>query len=288
MVTNIPSLVTTLPAVVIPAITAPTFPAPITRPVLGLPSHPAQPLAQPPGLPAPPKPPTAANPQSPTLPSNTGGGAGDISRDHLVEVENLLSKSTCTKDDLYKYLRNIDSEAAELYLKTNKWPENVQIPKNPDVLNADGTIKWSEVPNNGYVLDSAGNAIREPYIPKIGEVIDRYGPSNGRFTSPVIDGKPFNYDQRSLPFIEDQSMYSQYRVKGDFNKIKEYVDNCSDIELKNQINAYMDIYYDGDFSIAMPYKGDIAPGFGGVKGGMQYQMPLSVDALEKLGLLEKI
>ncbi|NYE08945.1 hypothetical protein F4694_005802 [Bacillus niacini] len=43
--------------------------------------------------------------------------------------------------------------------------------------------------------------MKETHIPDQGEVIDRYGPANGRYTSPVIDGEPYNYDQRSLPFV---------------------------------------------------------------------------------------
>jgi hypothetical protein len=39
-------------------------------------------------------------------------------------------------------------------------------------------IDWSQVPNGGYTLDGTGNAIKSPYTPKIGEVVDRYGPGN--------------------------------------------------------------------------------------------------------------
>ena len=65
-----------------------------------------------------------------------------------------------------------------------------------DVLTAKGSIDWSQVPDSGYVLDSSGKAIKETYFPKKGEIIDRYGPSDGTFTSPVIDGRPYSYDNR--------------------------------------------------------------------------------------------
>lgn len=31
-----------------------------------------------------------------------------------------------------------------------------------------------------YVLASSGKAVKERFVPQVGEVIDRYGPANGR------------------------------------------------------------------------------------------------------------
>ncbi|NWQ42793.1 hypothetical protein MLOOGBEN_18990 [Bacillus sp. EB106-08-02-XG196] len=42
------------------------------------------------------------------------------------------------------------------------------------------------------MLDENGNAMKEIHNPEQGEVVDRYGPANGRYTSLVIDGKPYN------------------------------------------------------------------------------------------------
>ena len=185
---------------------------------------------------------------------------------------------------MYNYLKNIDIDLADEYLKTEKWPEEVQIPKDPSVLKADGSIKWSEVPNGGYVLDKNGNAIKDDYSPEAGEVIDRYGPSNGRYTSPVIDGTPYSYDQRSLPFVEDASKYHQYKVTGEYEDIQSYIDNCTDLDLKADIEAYIQLY---DVKLDV-YKGRIAGGFGVPGGGIQYQFPLPVDMLEDLGYLKYI
>lgn len=125
------------------------------------------------------------------------------------------------------------------------------------------------------------------YSPYKGEIIDRYGPTDGRYTSPVVDGNPYTYDQRSLPFVEDMSKYHQYEVKGDFNNIKSYIDNCTDLELKADVEAYINKYKITDQQLVVQ-RGEIAAGFGISGGGIQYQLPLPIDMLEDLGLLKLI
>jgi hypothetical protein len=202
-------------------------------------------------------------------------------------IEDLLKKSKCSSVELYKYLEIIDIKLAEEYLKVGKWPVEIQIPKSSEVLNSDGSIKWSEVPNGGYTLDEKGNAIKEKYILKEGDVIDRYGPPNGRYTSPVIENKPFNYEQRSLPYIEDPSKYHQYKVKDGFIDFKTSIETCTDPKTKIKIDAYMKKYritYD-DLNVQA---GEIASGFGSAGGGIQYELPLPVNMLEDLNIIEKI
>jgi hypothetical protein len=202
-------------------------------------------------------------------------------------IDDLLKITTCSSDDLYRYLSGIEKDLADIYSRTGKWPEDIQIPKDPRVLNPDGSIKWSEVPRGGYVLDKSGDAIKKPYSPNIGDVIDRYGPPNGRYTSPVIDGTPYNYDQRSLPYVEDPSKYHQYKVTGDFDNIETYVNQCTDTRFKDKIITYME-GYDLSYDDLKIQKGEIARGFRSTGGGIQYELPLPVDILEGLGLLEKI
>lgn len=157
------------------------------------------------------------------------------------------------------------------------------------MLNPDGTINWSKAAEGGYTLKVDGTAIKEQFNPEIGEVIDRYGNANGRYTSPVINGISYSYTERSLPYVEDLSNYHQYEVVGDFSKIKEYVNNCSDVKLKTQIDAAVTKYYDGDYNKLISYKGEIAGIEGwGNGGGIQYEFPLTVDQLERLGLLKEI
>ncbi|WP_339362091.1 TNT domain-containing protein [Vallitalea maricola] len=203
----------------------------------------------------------------------------------------LLKLTKCDIDDLSSYLKKIDdykgTNYAEEFLSTGKWPDEIQIPKDPKVLKADGSIDWAQVPEGGYVLNDAGKAIKNDYIPSKGEIIDRYGPSNGRYTSPVIDGKPYNYDQRSLPYIEDSSKYHQYKVEGDFNNIKKYYDECTDQRLKTKIDAYMK-KYKLTFDKLKVQKGNIARGFGSTGGGIQYELPLPVDMLIELKILFEI
>ncbi|WP_084667534.1 glycohydrolase toxin TNT-related protein [Bacillus proteolyticus] len=199
-----------------------------------------------------------------------------------------LKQSTCTTDELHAYLNNIDSKLAEEVEKTGKWPEEVQIPKNSDVLRADGHIDWGQVPNGGYVVNKDGKVMKDEYTPKIGEVINRYGPSNGTYTSPVVNGKPYSYGERALPYLEDVSKYYQYEIVSDFSDIKTYIDNCSDPTLKAQVDAAIQKYYCGDYSKLKAQIGEIAPGFGTIKGGTQIQLPLTVEQLEGLKLLKQI
>ncbi|WP_434297052.1 glycohydrolase toxin TNT-related protein [Clostridium sporogenes] len=121
------------------------------------------------------------------------------------------------------------------------------------------------------------------------EIIDRYGNANGRYTSPVINGESYAYTERSLPYVEDLSNYHQYEVVGDFTKIKEYVDKCTDIKLKTEIETTVRKYYKGDYSRLVSYKGNAAAVEGWGKGGaIQYEFSLTVEQLEGLGLLKEI
>lgn len=200
-----------------------------------------------------------------------------------------LKETTCTSDELYIYLKNIDTDYAETFWKTGEWPDEIQIPKNASVLNKDGSINWTKAAAGGYKLDKDGNPIKEKFIPKIGEVIDRYGPANGRYMSPIIDGKSFEYTERSLPYVENLSNYHKYKVIGDFSKIEEYVKNCPDAKLKAQVEAIVKKYYKGDYSRLASYKGEAAAVEGWGKGGaIQYELSLTVEQLERLGLLREI
>lgn len=200
-----------------------------------------------------------------------------------------LKETTCTSDELYIYLKNIDTDYAETFWKTGEWPDEIQIPKNASVLNKDGSINWTKAAAGGYKLDKDGNPIKEKFIPKIGEVIDRYGPANGRYTSPIIDGKSFEYTERSLPYVENLSNYHKYKVIGDFSKIEEYVKNCPDAKLKAQVDAIVKKYYKGDYSRLASYKGEAVAVEGWGKGGaIQYELSLTVEQLERLGLLREI
>lgn len=82
-------------------------------------------------------------------------------------------------------------------------------------------------------------------------------------------------------------MYNQYEVIGDFKDIKSYIDACGDIELKQEIEWYMNKYNITDDKLIVS-EGKIAPGFGANGGGIQWEIPLPIYYLEELGLVEKI
>ncbi|MFA0814252.1 MAG: TNT domain-containing protein [Anaerofustis sp.] len=208
----------------------------------------------------------------------------------VVETAVLLKKSTCTKEELEKYLsKHAGADAAEAFRNNGVWVEGLQIPKDSSVLRSDGGINWDMVPKGGYELDSNGEPIKQIYYPEKGEIIDRYGSAEGRYTCPVIDGKPFVYDQRSLPFIEDARQYHQYEVTGDFSKIEEYVRSCGNQQMEAEILEYIDVYYEGDFNNIIVYKGKIERiERWGEGGGIQYELPMKVQWLLTLGLLQEI
>jgi hypothetical protein len=169
------------------------------------------------------------------------------------------------------------------------WPEGLQIPKSPDVL-AVGVdesfgVDWSEVPQRGYVLDSHGHAIRSEHVPAVGSVIDRYGPPNGTFTSPVPESGPYAYDQRSLPYVQDAGHYHQYEVVGDLADLR-HAYRAAPPDVQAKIDWAIDNgYFTWD---KKPMQGEIAPGFGGAGGGTQLELPLPVRVLEALGVLKEI
>ena len=208
-------------------------------------------------------------------------------------VTELVDAGKISKFDLWQYLSKIDSNAAHDYLTTGKWPKDVQIPVSSKVLKADGTIDWKKLaPQNGYVLDASGNAIKKPYLPQIGKLLDRFGPPDGRFTCPVEDGTPYSYTQRSLPYVEDASQYHQYEVVGDIKNIKEYVDKCADLKVKAKIEDTVNKLYDGDYTklAESTSKGEVASikSIGTEGGAEQVELPLTVDQLEKIGILKEI
>lgn len=202
----------------------------------------------------------------------------------------LLEKCGCTREDLTAYLANTAGvDAAELYYRTDLWPQEIQVPKDPSVLGPGRGIDWAPARENGYVLDKNGNPIRKTYVPQIGEILDRFGSPKGRFVSPVVDGKPYTYDQRALPYLEDPRQYHQYEVIGDFSNLEHYVEICPDREFVQKIQKYINLYYDKDYKNVVTYTGEIAGVEGwGSGGGIQDELPFYVEWLEALGLLREI
>lgn len=219
---------------------------------------------------------------------NIQKGFDDIRYDNYWKQVALLSQSTCSNETLYQYLYQEGPHYATTFAQTGQWPSNIPIPKNSTVLDSSWRFDWDQAPKGGFVLDSKGEPIKSEYIPKIGDVLDRYGDPNGTYLAPVNDGHPYSYDERSLPYVEDASKYHQYVVKGDFSDIKSYIDACDDPALLTEITMVVEKYYSGDYNSLKTYIGDIAPAFGTTNGGTQVKLPLSVNLLERLGLIEEL
>lgn len=196
----------------------------------------------------------------------------------------IRSQSTLTDEQLQGYLEFRYPDYADDFANFGTLPSDVQIPNGPEVLLPDGSIDWSQVPGGGYVLDTNGKPIQAPYTPQVGEVLDRYGPSDGRYTSPVPDSGPYAYDQRSLPFVEDPSQYHRYEVTGDMSDLRGAYDGASQ-QVKDELLAND---FNPGYLSSQGYRGDIAPGFGSAGGGVQVQLPLRADHLIILGLLKEI
>ena len=61
------------------------------------------------------------------------------------------------------------------------------------------------------------------------------------------------------------------------------------MELKTQIDASVTVYYDGHYSKLVSYKGKAALVEGwGTGGATQYEFSLTVEQLEKIGLLKEV
>ena len=140
--------------------------------------------------------------------NNNGSSAG---RDALTDstgrdLRDVLAQSDLSKPEPKTFLQRNYPADYDQYQLTGQWPADVQLPRGASALTSDGRIDWDQVPEGGYVLEN-GKAVKETYVPSVGEVIDRYGPPNGRYTSPVPESGPYAYGQRSLSYVEDPGQY---------------------------------------------------------------------------------
>lgn len=158
--------------------------------------------------------------------------------------------------------------------------------RSPEYLDKEGNIKWPEA--DGFVVDKAGKPITVNADLKAGQIIDRYGNSFGKFTSPVEDGNILAYDTRGLPYPESAKTYHQYEVVTDIN-IENVVKAFDNLPSKEKAKFIDDMaYYDFSIkSMATPQIGEIAKVFG-AGGGTQIQLATVVDWYERLNLLKEI
>ena len=153
-------------------------------------------------------------------------------------------------------------------------------------LKDDGSINWP--PKDGFVLDEMGEPITEQAELKAGALVDRFGNSYGRFTSPVDNGEKLAFNTRGLPYPEGYKEYHQYEVVIDLTEenILKAVENAPK-EVKDDLLGAME---NGRFSLsdlANIRKGQIARVFG-QGGGTQIKLGQLLKYYEDLDILREV
>ncbi|MGJ8731234.1 TNT domain-containing protein [Listeria aquatica] len=211
------------------------------------------------------------------------------------------------KEVLQKYDLNLNGggrQTDDIIKETNKVfePEKVtlkngetayksskgELVRSPDYLDEVGEIKWPPKGTDGFVCDSGGKPITQDANLKKGQIIDRYGESGGRYTSPVENGKMLEYDTRGLPYPESAMDYHQYEVIKDIN-MENVISGYNNLEELDRIelDILMDKYEFTLSDIVNARQGKIAEIFGD-GGGIQIKFETSVSWYEKLGLLREV
>ena len=138
-----------------------------------------------------------------------------------------------------------------------------------------------------------------------GDMFDRIGDSEGMYVSPIEYGKLFNREERALPYylleetIRREPAYHVYEVVEDFERLPEKVCNSNDnaILLGYLKGAKLDGFEKGmslrEFISRKGYrkpipKGRVASCFGKIGGGIQIKLPLSIQSLLELEMIQEI
>ncbi|MBK1966156.1 glycohydrolase toxin TNT-related protein [Listeria ivanovii] len=225
------------------------------------------------------------------IPIQTAAGGTSVAQKELRE---MMSKM----DDLNikgSGKGDIIGEAGEKFIPQKVTLDNGEIAfqakngtlvRSPDFLDEAGSIKWPEA--DGFVVDETGKAIMVDADLKAGQIIDRYGDSSGRFTSPVENGQVLDYDTRGLPYPESVKPYFQYEVLKDINikNVTEAYTNLSQ-NLRDRLDIVMEQFQFTLDDLANPQQGEIAKVFG-AGGGTQIQLETSVSWYEVLQLVREV
>ncbi|MET0735631.1 MAG: TNT domain-containing protein [Microbacterium sp.] len=205
------------------------------------------------------------------------------------DISDLISRSDLEPDQLASYLQSADAAGFEHFAATGEWPSHVQIPEHASSLKTypDGTIAvdWqTHAPERGYVLDENGVAIKEIVSPTAGAQFDRYGPPSGLYVSPVIDGVPFAYDARSLPYVEDAAQYHRYEIVRDFSELDRAISELNDPARVAELRDTIELYNPS----LLTKQGEVAAAFQHQGGGIQMELPLTVNDLLDLGMIREV
>ena len=226
--------------------------------------------------------------------------APKYNRDQILKnlEESKLARESSKFDD---YLRKEYAQQGKYFAERISWGDGKYAYLSKDIdkatgkptpvryrsyLKADGSIDWPL--KDGFVLDSAGNPVTQSANLKAGQVIDRFGNSYGRFTSPVDNGEKLAFNTRGLPYPEGYQEYHQYEVVKDINKAnyEKAYNQLNDMD-KSQLKMDMEEFGFRPEDIYNPQRGEISKIFG-QGGGIQIQLGTSVNWYEKLGFLREV
>ncbi|WP_271005818.1 glycohydrolase toxin TNT-related protein, partial [Listeria seeligeri] len=208
-------------------------------------------------------------------------------RDMMSKMDDLNMKGSGTGD--------IIGEAGEKFTPKKVTLDNGEIAfqakdgtlvRSPDFLDEAGDIKWPKA--DGFVVDKAGKPIMVDADLKAGQIIDRYGDSSGRFTSPVENGQVLDYDTRGLPYPESVKPYFQYEVMKDITEknVKDAYNSATQ-EVKRQIDRVMEKWELSFEDLACPQQGEVATVFG-TGGGKQIKFTTNIKYYEILELIKEV
>ena len=220
--------------------------------------------------------------------AGTGGSGGDAPGSSGTSTPSAVDRSGMTREQLANYLDVINREAAKEFREGGAWPADQRVPADVRFLGTDGKVDWTDIPWKGFAVDENKVLIVEvdPHIPD-GTLLDRAGSADGVFVSPVPDsGVPFTHEQRATPWVPDPAIEHVYRTKGDLGDIRGAYDRSDaptreqfDLSMSNHRKTWDDMHL---------MRGPIAPGFGQSGGGVQLLLPMSVQDLMDLGLIEEV
>ena len=164
-------------------------------------------------------------------------------------------------------------------------------------------LNWPD--HEGFLIDreTLKPIKNECPIIRAGTKIDRFGTSRGTFVSPMKpNGRPYEFEKRALPYIDNPLSYHKYVVKKDITSdsvlqaimriddeviIKGIIKGIS--RLRTQVNATKEDLCKSDFVM---YEGKIQPAFSldVAEGdeGVQIKLPILLSYLIEFGFVEEI
>lgn len=205
---------------------------------------------------------------------------------------NLADHQRKMKEKVSGFLGDLDAVDRPQYDGMGHSIANDALRVRPDCRKADGTIDWDKAPHNGFKLDKDGNPIQGDHSPLAGDLFDRYGEPDGRFVSPVPSEGPYSFEQRSLPYFENQDAYHQYKWERDLSELHDAYASA-DPDVRAAIDSALsdiraDLTINDIPNVAQRGEAAAIPAWGTPGGATQDMLPLSVELLELLGMVSEL